>query len=210
MSPSSRRVPRAIVTACSPAVAQIRIPTASPSSTSAGKPRRPPGRSTVRGSESTSKSCIPWRARTGNASSRRAVSAGRSSSRSAFRDRPEASAVPSSASIEKFIRRCAGRSSSDQSAALIRTPRSRSIASASTARSAPERGVTLASSSVAVSGIGTSGVRSRFGRLRRSATTSSLRNAGTSHSKLVSCTAPSDASGMWTVTPSAAEPGSKR
>ena len=37
-----------------------------------------------------------------------------------------------------------------------------------------------------------------------------MRNAGTSHSKFVSRTAPSDASGTWTVTPSAAEPGSKR
>ena len=70
--------------------------------------------------------------------------------------------------------------------------------------------MTLASSAAAVSGIGTSGVRSGFGNARNSAMTSSWRNAGTSHSKFVSRTAPSDASGMWTVTPSAAEPGSKR
>ena len=70
--------------------------------------------------------------------------------------------------------------------------------------------MTSVSSAVAVSGIGTSDVRSRFGSVRNSATTSSLRNAGTSHSKFVSRTAPSDASGTWTVTPSAAVPGSKR
>ena len=118
----------------------------------------------MRGSESTSKPRIPWRASAGTACSRRAFSAGRSSSRSASRDRPDASTVPSSSSTEKVIRRCAGRSSSDQSAALMRTPRSRSIASASTSSSGPERGVTSASSAAAVSGIGTSGVRSRFGK----------------------------------------------
>ena len=85
-------------------------------------------------------------------------------SRSASRDRPDASTVPSSSSTQKVIRRCAGRSSSDQSAAPMRTPRSRSIASASTSSSGPERGLTSASSAVAVSGIGTSGVRSRFGK----------------------------------------------
>ena len=63
MRRSSRRVPRAIVTACSPAVSQTRTPTASPSSTSAGKPCRPPGRVTVRGRDGMSKLCIPWRAR---------------------------------------------------------------------------------------------------------------------------------------------------
>ncbi len=92
----------------------------------------------------------------------------------------------------------------------MRTRRVRSISAASTSSSGPERGLTLARRAVAVSGMGTSDVRSRFGNARNSATKSSERNAGTSHSKLVSRTAPSDVSGTWTVTPSAAEPGSKR
>ena len=92
----------------------------------------------------------------------------------------------------------------------MRTPRWASISAPSASNSGPRRGSSRSSTFAAISGTGTSRLRSSLGRERIRATTSSDRNAGTSHSNPAARSCGSTFSGTCTVTPSCALPGSKR
>ena len=127
---------------------------------------------------------------------------------SAARSFPRPVRFPPSATTRKVIFRWSGSLLQSHAAVGTRSPVNCRSSRASPSVSNPVPGVSAPSTARAVSGTGTKLRRTALGSDRISAVTSSSRRPGICQSKPVGVNCPSSGSGMCTVTPSAAVPGS--